>query len=91
MKINFLPHSKHTQSSSYRLIGLFYVALVIQHAKRMHCITYYTVMCGLSGSKHFSALPHKYHNFQKEVTQHETCFDFLYNFYLKQSLSKLLS
>ena len=45
------------------------VALLIQHAKRMHHI----VICGLSGPTIFSALSHKRDDLRKKVTEHKMC------------------
>jgi hypothetical protein len=47
-----------------------FVALGIQHAMRVHN----TVICGLSGSKYFSTLSHKWHDFlKKKIIEHKMC------------------
>ena len=57
------------------------VALVIQHAKRMRRIIF------PYGARpvvpFFSTLFHKQHDFRENVTEHKTCFDFLYNVCMK--------
>jgi hypothetical protein len=50
------------------------VALLIQHATRRHI-----AICSLSGS---TILSHKRHDFRKNITEHKTYINFLYNFYL---------
>jgi hypothetical protein len=45
------------------------VALVIQHAVRMHRITLSSVAS--SGVPYFSTLCHKHHDFSKQVTEHK--------------------
>ena len=58
------------------------VALLIQHAMRMcHILTSFVAPLA---SPHFSTLSQERHNFQKKVIKHKMCFDFLYNFCLKQ-------
>jgi hypothetical protein len=54
------------------------VALVIQYAD---CTSSAPVAC--QAQPYFSTLPHKPHDFQKEIIEHTMCFDFLYNFCLK--------
>ena len=59
-------------------------------ARKAHA-PYYIVIYTLSGSAiRFCTLPHKWHDFLEgggvEVTQHETSFDFLYNFCVKYFL-----
>jgi hypothetical protein len=51
------------------------VALVIQHAKRLWRVILLSVSC----LPYFYTLSHKWHDFRKNVIEHETCFDFLYN------------
>lgn len=55
------------------------IASVIQHTKRMHCITFSSVAC--LGLPHFFTAGF----FGKKVTGHKTCFDFLYNACMKYS------
>jgi len=73
--------SPQTRQAMYvlRYSECVFVASGIQHAM---CILH-TVICGMPGSKIFSALSHKRHDSQ-EVTEHKMCFDFThYNFCLK--------
>ena len=57
-----------------------FVALVIQHAKRMRRIIIYPC----PALQYVSTLSHKMQDFREEkVIEHKVCFDFLYNFYLK--------
>jgi len=63
------------------------VALVIQHAKRMRYIIVPLVAC--HSLPYFSTLSHKRHGFLKQIFHIKLCFDFIYNFHLKQfSFSK---
>ena len=56
--------------------------IVIQHAKRMRRIVLSSVVC--LAPPYFSTLSQKRHDFRKEkFTEHNTRFDFLYNFCLK--------
>ena len=43
------------------------------------------VFCGLS-DYHFSKFPQKWHDLQKNVTEHKICLNFLYDFCLKRFL-----
>jgi hypothetical protein len=70
------------------------VVLLIQHATHMRNIV--TLLVAPLVPHHFSALSRKRHDFQKKVTDHKMCFDFLYNFYLKHfslydEISEMLS
>ena len=57
------------------------VALVIQQAK---CMLRMIAFCSLSGSTNFFTLSRKWHDFRGEkVIELKICFDFLYNFCLK--------
>jgi hypothetical protein len=61
--------------------GVF-VALVIQHAKRMRRIILSSVAC--LALTYSSTLSHKRHNFRKnKFNERKLCFAFLYNFCLK--------
>jgi hypothetical protein len=48
------------------------------------CFYPYTASAASLVPPYFSTFPHKWHDFQKEGTEHKTCFDFLYNSNLKQ-------
>ena len=66
-----------------KAIGITYsefvfVALGIQHPKRMRRIILSPVAC--PAVQYFSAFPHKRHDFRKIVIGHNMCFDFLYYF-----------
>ena len=63
-----------------------FLALVIQHAKRMRRITLSSVVCTL-----FSTLSYKEHHFRKNGIEYKMCFDFLYFFCLKLFHSKKTS
>jgi hypothetical protein len=55
--------------------------LAIQQAKRIHRIVLPSVACRVV---HFlPILSHKRLDFRKAVIEHQMCFHFLYNFYLK--------
>ena len=58
------------------------VAFVFQNA---NCVPpYYIAICDLFGLTNFSTLPHKRHDFPKNLTQQKNmCFDFLYKLCLK--------
>ena len=61
------------------------VALVIQHAMRMHHI----VICGQHGCKiFFFTLSHKMHYSRKKNIEPKGCSDFLYKLWLKRLHSK---
>ena len=45
------------------------------------CAILSSVVCPVL--QYFSTLSHKWHDFRKEVTEHEMCSDFLYKFCLK--------
>jgi hypothetical protein len=47
------------------------VALLMQHATRMRHIV--LSLAASLGPPHFSTLPHKWHDFQKQVSEHEMC------------------
>jgi len=55
-----------------------FVALVIQHVKRMRHITLIFVACPVV--QYFSTLFHKRRDCWKKVIKDEMCFDFLYKF-----------
>jgi hypothetical protein len=52
-----------------------YVALVIQHTKRMRRVILSSVASPYQ--QHFSTLSHKQHDFRKKVIEYEMRFDFL--------------
>jgi hypothetical protein len=59
-----------------------FAALVIQHAMRMRRVILLSVAC--SALQYFSTLSHKRHGFRNKIIEHKnTCFDFLYKFYMK--------
>jgi hypothetical protein len=67
--------------------GCVSVALVIQHAKRMHRIILSSVAC--LGLPYFATLFHKRHDFRKEnVIEQKMRLDFLCNFRLKHFFTK---
>jgi len=60
-----------------------FVALSIQPEMRMYCVSLLPVSC-------LSTLSHKPHDFwKKKNIEHKMCFDFLYNFCLKDFLFKV--
>jgi len=48
-----------------------YVDWIIQHAKRMHRITFAYVSCLVL--PYFSTISHKWHDFRKSVIEHKMC------------------
>ena len=63
--------------------GCVFVALGMQREIRMH----YIFVCGLPSPTVFSTLAHKRHDFRKKkLLNIKLCFDFLYNFCLKNFL-----
>ena len=57
------------------------VRVFIHHATRMRRIMSSCVAC--VAPPNFSTFSFKRHDFRKEIIENKTCFDFLYNFYLK--------
>jgi hypothetical protein len=59
------------------------LASVIECAKRMRLIILTSVAC--LSLPYFSTLSHKRYDIRKKkIIEHEICFDFLYNFFLKR-------
>jgi hypothetical protein len=58
-----------------------FVALVVQHAKRMRPIVLSSVAC--PAVLHLSTLSHKRQDFREKVIDPKMCFDFLYQICLK--------
>jgi hypothetical protein len=55
-----------------------FVALVMQHAKRMRRVILPSAACLFL--PRFSKLSDKRQDFRKKIIVHKMCFDFLYNF-----------
>jgi len=72
-----------TTAAVEKLSECMSVALVNQHAKRMHCI----ILSGTACLSHriFTVYLISGTIFVKQVFEHKTCFDFPYNSCLKQS------
>jgi len=84
-KCNIEARSRN-HSSSGRAISTAHsecvsLAIIIQHAMRMHRIMSSTVSC--PALQYFSTLSHKRQYSRKSVTEHKMCFDLLCKFYLK--------
>jgi len=58
------------------------VDLGIQNVQRMRRVVLSTVV--YNALPYFSILSQKRHDFQKKLTEHKICFDFLYDFCLKR-------
>ena len=74
-------HCCHGKAISNTYSECVFVALVIQHAKHMHCNTVSSIAC--PAVPYFFTLSHKWQDLQKDVTEYKMCYDFLYNFCLK--------
>jgi hypothetical protein len=59
-----------------------FVALVIQHAKRIRRIVLSYGM--YLGVQYYSTFSHKWRDFRKKNVTKHMCFDFIYNFRLKR-------
>jgi len=74
-------HCYSGKSISIAYSECVYVALVIQHAMRIRHI----FICGLPRSTTFFRIVSLKARFsKKKVSEHKTCFDFPYKFFLKQ-------
>jgi len=65
------------------------VALIIRHENRILSVSYYIVICGLSGCTVFSIFFHRRRDVRgKKGIQHRMCFDFMYKFVRNTTHSK---
>jgi hypothetical protein len=71
IKARSCSHCCHGKAISVTYSECVFVALVIQHAKRMRRVILTSVAS--PALQHFSTLSHKRHDFRKSVVEHTMC------------------